>query len=177
MSDRLERVVRTREEAHQAMVAGYALAKAILDNGGRVSVAVGEDEEPITVKQLRFFHGPCLQQIAEQVVVEGQRFTKPVWKQHLKDLFIPDRFDMVRGLVLDSRTGKFRLAKRATPRKREKSLADLSVKQMSELIDKTLAYASTEWGVRFELDPLDREAVRYYPPARKAAARSEEATA
>jgi hypothetical protein len=177
MAETLQRIVRTREEAHQAMVAGYTLAKILLDDGKPVSIRVGEDEEPKTVKQLAFVHGPVLQQIAEQVVVEGQRFTKAVWKKHLKDLFIPDKWDMVRGLVLDTKTGKFRLAKRATPRLREKSLGDLSIKQMSEFIDKTLAYATTEWDVRFDLDPLDREAVRYYPPARKSAKKPEGAEA
>lgn len=177
MSEVLDRIVRTREAAHEAIVAGYALAKMLVDDGKAVRVAVGEDEEPKTLKQLRFLHGPVLEQISEQVRVEGQRFVKDVWKQHLKALFIPDRFDMVRGLVLDTATGKFRLAKRATPRKRDKSLSDLSVKQMSEFIEKVLAYAATEWGVRFELDPREREEARYYPPARKSAKSAEAAEA
>lgn len=177
MAEALHRIVRTREQAHEAITAGYTLAKILLDDGKPVSIRVGEDEEPKTLKQLRFLHGPIFDQIAEQVVIDGQRFVKAIWKKHLKDLFIPDKWDMVRGLVLDSKAGKFRVAKRATPRLREKSLGDLSIKQMSEFIEKVLAYASTEWGVRFELDPREREEARYYPPARKSAKHPEGAEA
>ncbi len=172
----------TQEARHAAMLRANEIGRALVerarikaapaDTDGvlppprRLRMMLGEDVEPITLKQLRFIHGPVLRQISEQVAVEGVRFVKAVWKKHLKDLFIPDQFDMVRGLVLDTATGRMRLAKRATPRKRDKSLADLSVKQCSEFIDKVLAHGATEWGVVWDLDPQEREAVRYTRPAR-----------
>lgn len=175
----------TQEARHAAVLRVNEMAKAMVERSRAraaskqpdadgvvpdprpLRITLGEDVEPITLKQLRFIHGPLLQQISEQVVVEGVRFTKPVWKRHLKDLFIPDKWDMVRGMVMDTKTGRLRLAKRATPRKREKSLADLSVKQCSEFIDKVLAHGATEWGVEWSLDPVEREAVRYVRPKRE----------
>jgi len=164
---RANEIARAMVERAKARVAGLpADADGVYPEPRRLRLTLGEDVEPITVKQLRFLHGPVFGQISEQVVVEGVRFAKEVWKRHLKDLFIPDKFDMVRGMVLDTKTGRARLAKRATPRKREKSLADLSVKQCSEFIDKVLAHGATEWGVEWSLDPVEREAVRYVRPKR-----------
>lgn len=174
----------TQEARHAALLRANEIARAMVerarskaasqaadDDGvtagpGRLRLVLGEDVETITLKQLRFIHGPVLRQISEQVCVEGQRFVPAIWKKHLKDLFIPDRFDMVRAMVFDTKTGRLRLAKRATPRKRDKSLADLSVKQCSEFIDKVLAHGATEWGVAWDLDPVEREEVRYVRPKR-----------
>jgi hypothetical protein len=164
---RVNEMAKAMVERARARVAGMQPdADGVLPEPRRLRITLGEDVEPITVKQLRFLHGPVFGQISEQVVVEGVRFTKAVWKRHLKDLFLPDEFEMVRGLVLDTKTGRMRLAKRATPRKREKSLADLTVKQCSEFIDKVLAHGATEWGVEWSLDPAEREAVRYVRPVR-----------
>ena len=163
------------ERARARVASARPDADGVLPEPRRLRITLGEDVEPITLKQLRFFHGPLLQQISEQVAVEGVRFTKAVWKRHLKDLFLPDEFEMVRGLVLDAKTGRMRLAKRATPRKREKSLADLTVKQCSEFIDKVLAHGATEWGVEWSLDPAERESVRYVRPKRAKKAEGAEA--
>lgn len=167
---RLNEMARAMVERSRARAASQKPdADGVVPDPRPLRITLGEDVEPITLKQLRFIHGPVLQQISEQVVVDGVRFTKPIWKLHLKDLFIADKWDMVRAMVLDTKTGRLRLAKRATPRKREKSLADLSVKQCSEFIDKVLAHGATEWGVEWSLDPAEREQVRYVKPTRRKA--------
>lgn len=117
-----------------------------------------EVREDLTVKQRRFLHGPVLGQIAEQVrMPDGSRYVAAIWKEYFRKLYLPDRW------------ASYRMpgAKRATPHRVRVSTEDLSIKQYSELIDKVLAHATTELGVVFDLDPAERQAVRYRKPARK----------
>lgn len=168
MSDRINVVVRTPEDAHQAVVHGYALAKALLADGKRVHVAIGEDEEPLTVKQRKFFHGPVLTQISEQVrMPDGTRYVAAMWKEYLRQLFLPDRFVSRRVPRWDRELCALVQPKRATPHRERQSTEDLSIKQYSEFIDKVIAHATTELGVEFRFIDFEREEVRWKPPARK----------
>lgn len=172
----IERYAESREAWRTAAEAIYRAGQALIDDGKRVRILAEEAEDSLTLRQLKFIHGPVLQQISEQVRVGGVLYTKEVWKEHLKDLFIPDAWDMVRVLLVDAKTGQLRASKRKVPRKRKKSIADLGVKRCSDFIDKVLAHAATEWGVvfRFELD--ERDAVRYRPASKaRAQAKREEA--
>ncbi len=170
MSDRVNVIVRTREQAHQAITHGYALAKALLQDGKRVSVNIGEDEEPLTVKQRKFFHGVVLMQIAEQVRVEGQRYTLEVWKDYFRKLFLGSggyRYVMRKQPRWDAATGRLVVPKKATPKRELVSTESLSIKQYSELIDKVIAHAQTDLGVQFHFIDFEREEVRWKPPVRK----------
>lgn len=165
----LKRIAATQEKWRHDATAIFRAGQALIDAGLTVEATVGEFEDPLTLRQLRFIHGPILQQISEQVVVNGVRFTRDVWKQHLKDLFIPDRWEMVKApFVRDAKTGQWRPAKRKVPRKVEKSLKSLTGQARSDFIDQVLAHAATEWGVEFVFVFEEREAVRYQPPRRKA---------
>ncbi len=175
MTDKFMRIVRTKEEAHDAASRAYAFAKMLVAEGKAVHFTCAEDQDPVTVKQYRFFHGPVLKQISEQVVLDGQRYARAVWKKHLKDLLIPDEFEMQRPLVIDKATGKLRPAKKPFPVKKDKSLADFDVQSMSDFIDRVIAYAATEWGVGFRFLAEEREAVRYREPAKKREAAEAEA--
>jgi len=159
MTDTLDVIVRTREDAHTACRQGYALAQALLMDGKRVHVLVSEDDEPVSVKQHKFFHGPCLQQISEQVRVNGELFTRDIWRRHLKNLILErkPRYEMV----------KLPGQKRATPRRKYWSLTELGVKRYSLFIDEAIAIAASEWGVVFHFITEERDAVRYVAPARK----------
>lgn len=162
------RLVETREQAHEAAKIAYRAAWQMVDNGTRCMMIVREFEDAISVRQRGFFHAAVLPQIAEQVVVGGSRFATKVWKEHLKDILLPDVWEMRHALVFDRKTKTLRKAKRATPHKRPKSTEDLGVKRYSEFIDCCIAHASTEWGVEFLFFAEEREAVRYTPPKRKA---------
>jgi hypothetical protein len=161
----------TPESAHEAVLLANAHAKALVrapDNAGRVfRIIVGEERDSLSARQRRFMHGPLLGQIAEQVRVNGERFVIAVWKRYYKDLFLGHTWEMV----------KMPGQKKATPRKKPVSSEDLSVKQYSEWIDKVLAHAATEFGVRFVFQIDEREAVRYRPPPRRARAEAAPAEA
>lgn len=161
MTDRQTRVVSTREEAHEAIMQGYLHAKALLADGKRVQISVGEDADPITLKQRRFLHGPVLSQIAEQVRVGGERYVMEVWKEYFRKLFLADRFEMHKVPRYDKTLCQLVNPKRATPIRVRVSSEDLGIKKYSEYIDKIIAYAATEWSVAFKFDPLERDSVRY----------------
>lgn len=164
----LERTATDLESWRAGATAIYRAGEALIAAGKRVRASVAEDEDTLTLRQLRFIHGPILKQISEQVCVNGVHYAKEVWKQHLKDLFIPDRWEMVQApFVRDAKTGAWRPSKRKVPRKAEKSLKTLGVRRCSEFIDQVLAHAAVEWGVDFVFVFEEREAVRYRPPKSK----------
>lgn len=117
----------------------------------------GEDVEDITIKQRRFLHAAVFPQIAEQVAVDGVRFTSEVWKEFYRRKFLGDRW------VSQRLPGQ----KRAVPVKRRVSTEDLDIRQYSEHIDKVIDDAVVEYGVRFDLNPRDREDARWKPSQRK----------
>jgi hypothetical protein len=171
----LDMLATTKEGAHAAAMNGYRFAQTLLLNGQRVRFTVAEAQDDITVKQRGFLHAAVLPQIAEQVRVGGELYVTAVWKEHLKDLFIKDRWDMVRlPFVKDRKTGLWKPSSKKVPVKRRKSTEELGIKGYSDFIDKCIAHATVEWGVQFVFDADEREAVRYRAPVRKARARVSE---
>jgi hypothetical protein len=163
------RVCTSREAAHVAINEGYAQARLLLSLERKVRVTVEEAEDDLTIRQRGFLHAAVLPQIAEQVVMpDGTRYTPKVWKEHLKELFIPDRWDMVRlPFVRDRKTGAWKASTRKVPVKRRKSTESLSIKGYSDFLDRCIAHATSEWGVNFRFLAEERDAVRYHTPARK----------
>lgn len=160
----------SKESLHAAARQLYALAQQrvaqspdrIDDESGEVEprtwrLTFGEDNEDITTKQRGFLHAAVFPQIAEQVALNGERFSAETWKEHYRRKFLPDRWVM----------RKLPGHKRPTPQRVRVSTEDLTVKQYAEHIDKVIADAVTEFGVEFVFDNDEREAARYRRPARK----------
>ena len=127
-----------------------------------------ESEDDRSLKQNRFYWGPVLTQISERAdrAMAGGQWSTEAWHELFKRKFLG--FEVVKAEVPHPLPdGRIRLRKQVYRRLR--STTKLSVKQMSEYLDKVIAYASTELNVAFELDPEEREAVRYHRPKRKAA--------
>jgi hypothetical protein len=170
MTALMERTARTLGQWREAMTAVFRAGEVMLKEGQSPHVELSEEGDTLTLRQLRFLHGPVFGQIAEQVFVNGRQFDKETWKRFFKERFIPDEFEMVLlPFVIDRKTGEIRPATRKVPRKKEKSLLDLKSKARSEFIDAVLAYAVTELSVQFQFTADERDAVRYQPPKRKAA--------
>lgn len=167
MSDKFQRVARTREEAHEVITQAYTVAKVMVQDGKRVQVIVCEDADPIGIQQRRFFHGPVLTQISEQVRVGGERYVMDVWKEFFRKLFLPDTYEMRRVPVYDKKQCRLVQPKRATPYRVRSSTESLGVRKYSEHIEKVIAYAATEWNVVFVLDEREHEATRPKRPAAK----------
>lgn len=168
MSDRVNVIARTREAAHEAITHGYALAKALLADGKRVSVNIGEDEEDLTIKQRGFLHKAVFPQIADQVTFEdGSRFEWRVWKEMFRARFLGDRWVMRAVPRWDKAAGRWITPKKKTPHKERVSTEDLSIKQYSAYIDTVIDTAVLEYGVTFHFIDFEREEVRWKEPARK----------
>lgn len=143
----------------------------------RWRLVFGEDLEDITTRQRGFLHAACFPQIAEQVRVKGERYVAKTWKEFYRALFLPDLWEMRKALVFDQATGEWRPAKRATPHRVRQSTEGLNIRLYSEHIDKVIAHATTEFGVVFNFDQQEREAVRWKAKKRKPAAQREEVAA
>lgn len=130
----------------------------------QLRIVIGPDPDPMTVKQRRFYHGVVLKQIAEQARDEDGRAYEPkVWKEYMRKRFLGTN-----GMRWES----FRMPgeRRARPHAVRISTEDLSVKQYSELIEQVMAFAATDLGVTFQVDPREREEVRWKRRPRKRAA-------
>lgn len=141
MSEVLDRIVKTREDAHRAVTQAYANAQAILLNGKPARIVCEEHEDDRTIQQNRFYWGPCLREIAEQAVIEGQRWTAEAWHELFKRMFLGYEIKKTRV------AGK----KRPVVIRRLKSTTGLKVKAMGIYLDKLQAFASTDLSVRFSV--------------------------
>lgn len=141
MSEVLDRICQTREQAHQAVTQGYAHAKAILDNGRPARVLVQEHEEDRTAQANRYYWGACLREISEQASINGQRYTIDAWHELFKRQFLG--FEIVKVKV----AGR----KKPTIIRRLRSSTKLKVRGMSKFIDEVQAFAAAELGVRFSV--------------------------
>jgi hypothetical protein len=169
MNALMERKADNPAELRIVFTSLYRASEARIAVGKAVRITIAEDENDISARQRGFLHAAVLPQIAEQVSVNGVRYTAKVWKEFFKDLFIPDKFDMHRPpFVRDRKTGLLKPSTRAYPVKREKSTEKFGVKGYSDFIDKVIAHAVTEFNVVFVFDEDEREAVRWKRPARKA---------
>lgn len=147
-------------------------AEAMLLNGENVELRCGPAQQPIGVQQRRFLHGVVLKQIAEQVALpvldaEGRdtgkvvRYGIETWKDFFRKQLLPPKFEMRRSLIYDAETKQYRPAKRATPHPVHVSTEELGVRKYSEFIDQVIDHAVVEFGVTFEIDPAEREGVRW----------------
>lgn len=178
MSEVLDRTVDNKEAAHEAARQAYALAQALILDGKRVKFRVGEEEDPITVKQRAFLHTAVFPQIAEQYVFpDRSRFVAQVWKEHFRQRFLGDRWVLRKIPRWDAAAGVMVVPKRKTPHRERVSTEDLGIRAYSNYIDLVIDTATVELGVHFIFIDTEREAVRWVAQPRKKRARAEQAVA
>lgn len=127
-------------QAHKALQREWHYLKGELLAGNKQVLTIKSFEEALTEKQRKYYHGYILMNIADQVLVEGRKYSLPVWKEHYRAKFLGDTVVE----VTDIKTG-------ATKKElRRVSSESLSVKGYNKLIDQVTADASTEYGVVFD---------------------------
>lgn len=151
----------TRERLHSGLRDAYEFGKLLLLEGRRVVLVVMELEDSLTIRQRGFFHKAVLGQISEQVVVDGRRYDKEIWKTHLKNRIL-ERNPRWKEIHLPGAPEPFLV-------RMWWSTEELGVKAYSEFIDESIAVAASEWNVDFHFWPNERDAARYTPPRRKPA--------
>lgn len=135
----LERIARTKEEAHAAANAVYRAASALIADGRQVRMLCEAREDDRTLQQNRYYFGPVLTEISEQAVIEGQRWSTEAWHELFKRQFLG--YEIKKIQVAGRR--------RKVVSRRLRSTAGLKVGPMSKYLDKVQAFAATDLGVRF----------------------------
>jgi hypothetical protein len=107
----------------------------------RVSLIAQPEEDEISDRQRRYYHGVILTQIAEQARCNAQSFPMKVWKEHFREVYVGYKWVA----LIDPMTGK---KKR---RKVRVSSEDFGVRRYSKLIEQVTAFAVTDLGVRFTI--------------------------
>jgi hypothetical protein len=107
--------------------------------GRRLAVTIRELEDERSLQQLRYYWGPMLGDISEQATIGGQKYSKDAWHELGKRQFLPRR-------VI-----KTRVAGRSRPVVSTTigSTKGLSVRKMSEYIERFQAFVVTDLGVVF----------------------------
>ncbi len=139
MTEVLERVVSDRESAHKAANACYQRAQQLIQMGKPVKLTCQEFEFDRTAQANRFYWGVVLREISEQARVCGQRYTAEAWHSLFKRQHL--------GYEIKRETVAGR--KRKVVIRRLRSTSDLKHRAFSEYLEKCMAYAATELGVRF----------------------------
>ena len=113
--------------------------KERMAEGKQVIASFEVAEDTRSLQQLRFYWGPMLGDISEQATIGGQKYSKDAWHELFKRQHLPRRIR------------KSKVAGRGRPVVSVSlgSTKGLSVRRMSEFIEKVQAFAVTDLGVTF----------------------------
>lgn len=112
-------------------------AGAFVEKGTPLRVIVTEEEMDRLDEQIKYYFGVVVKAIAEQVWLQGRRFSKDEWHEHLAKQFLPTK-----ELVMPD--GEIVLKRSSIAR------GQISLKRMTKFIQEVEAHAATEYGVEFE---------------------------
>jgi hypothetical protein len=140
VSDALHLTLHDKDQAGIAVSRALApYCKQLWAQGKVVYVIAQPEEDARTLMQNKFYWGVLLRQIADQAVISGAKWSVDAWHELFKREFLP------------------RLRKKVIVAGRKRpvwittigSTRELSVKKMTEYMERVMAYASTELGVVF----------------------------
>ncbi|UAN04400.1 recombinase [Achromobacter mucicolens] len=109
-------------------------ARAFAERGHPLRVIVTDEEEDRLDQQIRFYFGVVIKAVAEQVWVDGRKFSKESWHEHFARKFLPPT-EMV---LPDGEV----VIKRASIAR-----GHIGVRAMAAFTEEVLAEISTEYGV------------------------------
>jgi hypothetical protein len=139
MSEVLDIVVHTREGAHRVAKLAYEKAQALIADGKEVRIRAEEAEDTRSLQQNAFYWAVVLREISEQARIDGQAWAAEAWHEYGKRTFLGYEFKRT---VIAGR-------KRKAVSKQLRSTTKLSVKRMSEYLEKLMAFAVIDLGVQF----------------------------
>jgi NinB protein len=136
----------TREGAHKVATLVYQQASLMIADGKRVRIRCDEAKDVRSLRQNAFAWGHVYAEISRQAVICGERWMPEAFHELFKRMFLGYRYEVVERLPGQPEISD----KRQKVRRVLRSTTDLSVKQMSEYLEKVLAYGATDLGVVFE---------------------------
>lgn len=115
--------------------------RRVWESGEKVALKAETQEDELTDRQRRYYHGVILTEIAEQAQPNGQRFPMKVWKEYFREKYLGYRSV----LYVNPMTG------RKSRRRQRISTEDLGVKRYSQLIEQVTAEAVTDLNCAFSV--------------------------
>ncbi len=146
MTEALDVIVSTREGAHKVAKLAYDRARDLIAAGRKVRILAEEAEDTRSLQQSRFYWGVVLAEISEQARIGGDRWSAEAWHEYGKRTFLG--YDFKRITI----AGR----KRKAVTKQLRSTTRLSVRRMSEYLDRFMAFAVTDLGVVFSETKWER---------------------
>lgn len=134
----LDVIAHNAQSAHEAVTEGWRVAKALTADGKAVHITVKEDEDQRSLQQNRYYFGPFLGAISEQVRTPD-RWMPEAWHQLGRRKFLG--YEIKKEIV----AGK----KRPVVIRRLRSTRDLTEKQFARYLEEFTAYATVELHVEF----------------------------
>lgn len=119
-------------QAFKAIV--RANAKAFNDDGRPLRVILTSSDRKRSGEANAFYWGFLLEQIAEQVWVEGRQYSKDVWHEYFAQMYAEH-------IEIPLPDGSIH--------SRRKSTSEMKADEFSDYLKKVESYAATELGVRF----------------------------
>ena len=132
-------VVTDRARAHRVLNDAYRMAQALMADGRRVRIRVGEYEVDRTLAQNRYYWGVVLPTISQQARIEGQRWVADAWHELMRRQFLGVE---VKRVTVAGRRKKL-------VNRRLRSTSDLKVRAFGNYLDQVQAFASSDLGVMF----------------------------
>ena len=146
MTEALDVIVSTREGAYRVATQAYERAKMLISDGKEVRIRTEEAEDERSLKQNAFMWAVVLREMSEQARINGERFTAEAYHELMKRMFLGYEFKRI------TIAGR----KRKAVSKQLRSTTRLSVKRMSDYLDKVMAFAATDLGVVFSETKWER---------------------
>ncbi|MFY1939510.1 recombinase [Achromobacter xylosoxidans] len=109
-------------------------ARAFAERGHPLRVIVTDEEEDRLDQQIRFYFGVVIKAVAEQVWVDGRKFSKESWHEHFARKFLPPT-----EMVLPD--GEVVIVRASIAR------GKIGVRAMAAFTEEVLAEIATEHGV------------------------------
>lgn len=106
-------------------------------DGRPLRVILTDDDQDRLEVQVKAYWSSLIEPIAEQVWVEGQRFSEKAWHISMKERFLPAR-------ELRLPDGSIKFVQPSIAR------GEITVREMSQYMTKVAAYAATTHGVQFD---------------------------
>lgn len=136
----VDTTVATMDGARNVAVLVLQQARLMVADGKRVRMRCEEAKDVRSLRQNAFLWGHVYSEISLQAKIVGERWISEAWHQLFKRMFLGYRYEMQEIAGVPGRKAVRIL----------RSTTDLSVRNMSEYLEKVLAYGATDLGVQFE---------------------------
>ncbi len=140
MTEPVDTTCATREGAHKVAKLVYQQASLMIADGARVRIRCEVAKDTRSLRQNAFLWGHVYHEISHQAKINGERWVSEAWHELFKRMFIGYRYEMQEVAGVPGRKAVRIL----------RSTTDLSVREMSEFIEKVLAFGVSDLGVKFE---------------------------